>query len=248
MYHHFILIASSYAIGTRVGYHLVVEGELDSNIIQEKMKRLSKINRNDIGVHSFFIDRSDWESVIEYDSFFEDIMVCQDFDEFEEVLQIDLKISAIDVAKFFLSEKSFSHLQIQKLVYLAYKSYLFKYNESLFEEKILAYQYGPVVEEVYQEFKKYGSENITIDDDTKYYLKDIRLPQSLGRIVLVENALRIIDCLMEIIEIYGHLTGSQLVSLKHSKDSPWSKVYSKNTKAVITDKIILEYGKNEKLA
>ena len=57
MYHHFILIASSYAIGTRVGYHLVVEGELDSNIIQEKMKRLSKINRNDIGVHSFFIDR-----------------------------------------------------------------------------------------------------------------------------------------------------------------------------------------------
>lgn len=248
MYHHFILIGSSYARGTRVGYHLVVEGEVDSNIIQEKMKRLSKINRNDIGVHSFFIDSSDWESVIEYDSFFEDIMVCQDFDEFEEVLQIDSKISAIDVAKFFLSERSFSHLQIQKLVYLAYKSYLFKYNESLFEEKILAYQYGPVVEEVYQEFKRYGSENIKIDDDTKYVLKDIRLPQSLGRIVLVENALRIIDCLMEIIEIYGHLTGSQLVSLTHSKDSPWSKVYSKNKKAVITDKIILEYGKNEKLA
>lgn len=46
------------------------------------------------------------------------------------------------------SECYISHLQIQKLVYLAYKSYLFKYNESLFEEKILAYQYGPVVEEV----------------------------------------------------------------------------------------------------
>lgn len=248
MYQHFILIASSYAKGTRVGYHLVVEGELDSNNIQEKMKRLNKINRNDIGVHSFFTDSSDWQSVIEYDSFFEDIMVCQDFDEFEEVLQMDSKISAIDVAKFFLSVDSFSHLQIQKLVYLAYKTYLFKYNKSLFEEKIIAYQYGPVVEEVYQKFKRYGSENITIDDDTKYYLKDIRLPQSLGRMLLVENSYRIIGVLFETINKFGHLTGSQLVSLTHSKDSPWSKVYSKNTKAVITDKIILEYGKNEKLA
>ena len=116
------------------------------------------------------------------------------------------------------SECYISHLQIQKLVYLAYKSYLFKYNESLFEEKILAYQYGPVVEEVQQEFKRFSSENTKIDDDTKYILKDICLPQSLGRIILVKNALRIIDCLIETIEIYGYLTGSQLASLTHSKD------------------------------
>ena len=45
-----------------------------------------------------------------------------------------------------------SHLQLQKLVYLAYKV-PFKYKEPLFDEKIVAFQYGPVVEEVYQQFK-----------------------------------------------------------------------------------------------
>ncbi len=53
--------------------------------------------------------------------------------------------------------------------------------------------------------------------------------------------------MFETINKFEHLTGSQIVSLTYSKDSPWSKVYSKNTKAVIIDKIILEYGKNEKL-
>lgn len=71
------------------------------------MNRLSKINRNDIGVYSFIIDSLDWHSIIEYDTFFEDIMVCQDFDEFDERLQMDSKISTIDVAKCFFLNVTF---------------------------------------------------------------------------------------------------------------------------------------------
>src|SRR3712207_534939 len=89
MYQHFILVASSYARGERVGFHLATEGQLDHVAIEEKMQRLSHINRDDVGVHSFVTDSADWQSVIELDSFFEDIMVCQDFDEFEQVLQSD---------------------------------------------------------------------------------------------------------------------------------------------------------------
>ena len=58
--------------------------------------------------------------------------------------------------------------------------------------------------------------------------------------------------MFETINKFEHLTGSQIVSLTYSKDSPWSKVYSKNTKAVIIDKIIsdipqkiyLDYGES----
>ena len=58
-------------------------------------------------------------------------------------------------------------------------------------KKIVAFQYGPVVEEVYQQFKRYGSEVIKIDDQTEYILKDIRLPQALGRMLLVEGSEKI---------------------------------------------------------
>ncbi|WP_231217680.1 type II toxin-antitoxin system antitoxin SocA domain-containing protein [Streptococcus equi] len=53
----------------------------------------------------------------------------------------------------FLSNASTLTLTIAKLVYLAYKTYLLAYGESLFDEKIVAFQYGPVVEEVYHSFK-----------------------------------------------------------------------------------------------
>ena len=227
MYHHFILVASSYSKGERIGFHLVTEGKLDNTIIEEKMKRLRQINRDDVGVHSFVTDSADWQSVIELDSFFEDIMVCQDFEEFERVL--------------------LSHLQLQKLVYLAYKEYLFKYKEPLFDEKIVAFQYGPVVEEVYQQFKRYGSEVIKIDDQTEYILKDIRLPQALGRMLLVEGSEKIVTILLDVINEYGDLTGGQLVELTHSSQGPWDTVFRPSLNCEITDEIILAQGKYETL-
>lgn len=36
MYQHFILVASSYARGERVGFHLATEGQLDHVAIEEK--------------------------------------------------------------------------------------------------------------------------------------------------------------------------------------------------------------------
>ena len=245
MDHHFIVVASSYSKGERIGFHLVTEGKLDNTIIEEKMKRLRQINRDDVGVHSFVTDSADWPSVIELDSFFEDIMVCQDFEEFERVLQIDSKVSAVDIAKFFLAMRPLSHLQLQKLVYLAYKEYLFKYKEPLFDEKIVAFQYGPVVEEVYQQFKRYGSEVIKIDDQTEYILKDIRLPQALGRMLLVEGSEKIVTILLDVINQYGDLTGGQLVELTHSSQGPWDTVFRPSLNCEITDEIILAQGKYE---
>ena len=247
MYQHFILVASSYARGERVGFHLVTKGKLDNIVIEEKMQRLSQINRDDVGVHSFVTDSADWQSVTELDSFFEDVMVCQDFDEFEKVLQIDSKVSAIDIAKFFLAMRPLSHLHLQKLIYLAYKAYLFEYSKSLFDEKIVAFKYGPVVEEVYQKFKKYGSEIIEMDDHTEYILKDIHLPQALGRMLLLEDAKTIVPILLDVIKQYGDLTGRQLVDLTHSKKGPWDTVFQKYLNCEITDEIILAQGNYETL-
>ncbi len=245
MYQHFVLVASSYIRGERIGYHLVAKGQLDKNLIEEKMMRLNQINREDVGVHSFVTESDKWKSVIELDSFFEDIIVCEDFEEFERVLKRDLEISAIDIAKFFLAMRPISHLKLQKLVYLAYKEYLLKYQEQLFKEKIVAYQYGPVIEEVYQKFKSHGSKTITIDDTTQYILKDVHLPQALGRMVLSEDAEKIVPVLLKVIKEYGSLSASALVELTHSKGGPWETVYKPHLNCSLTDDVILDKAKFE---
>lgn len=128
MYHHFIIIASSYLQGSRVAFHMSSpEGQLDADKIQELLIRLEKMKREDVGIHSFVTDSSDWNSVLALDSFFEDVAICRDFDEFEAVLKSDLQLSALDVAKFFLSMRPMSHLKLQKMIYLAYKTYLLEY-------------------------------------------------------------------------------------------------------------------------
>ncbi|WP_242359655.1 Panacea domain-containing protein [Lactococcus petauri] len=248
MYQHFILIASSYTAGTRIGFHLSSKNQIQKSIIEDKMERISQLKREDIGVHSLITDSPAWESVIQLDSFFEDIVICQSFEKFEEALTFDSKITAIDIAKFFLTVKPMSHLKIQKLVYLAYKEYLLKYNQSLFEEKIVAYKYGPVVEEVYQTFKKYGAGAIKMEDSTEYILKDIHFPQAMGRMLLANDVEKIVPVLLEIVEKYGDFEAGQLIDLTHSKKGPWYTVYKPQLNCEITDEVILSQAKYETIS
>lgn len=75
---------------------------------------------------------------------------------------------ATNVAKYILSladiEKGqvISNLALQKLLYYCQGYYLAftENNEALFEENIVAWRYGPAVENVYQEYKKYGSASL----------------------------------------------------------------------------------------
>lgn len=74
-------------------------------------------------------------------------------------------ISALDVANYILERASaedisITPMRLQKLLYILYKEYLKAYKKRLFEEDFQVWQYGPVVNEVYTVFKKYGSNPI----------------------------------------------------------------------------------------
>lgn len=66
-------------------------------------------------------------------------------------------MKAIDVARWFYKNNLQTKLNnkkgniiIQKLCYYAQAMYLSVYGEPLFEEKILAWENGPVIQEVYE--------------------------------------------------------------------------------------------------
>lgn len=81
----------------------------------------------------------------------------------------DRDLIGIDVSSYILSKVKCSHLKLEKLVYMCYADYLCKYNEKLFTDKILTYQYGPIVETVYNKYKNSGKKilknNIDREDE-----------------------------------------------------------------------------------
>lgn len=84
---------------------------------------------------------------------------------------------ALDIAKYIVNkctcEKcSITNLQLQKILYFLQKKYLQEYGFCLFSDEIQAWQFGPVVPEVYYQFCGFGSGAITmkyqiaLDDET----------------------------------------------------------------------------------
>ena len=78
--------------------------------------------------------------------------------------------TADNVARWFLSRNKvrslsgetyfISNLKLQKLLYYAQGMHLALYGEPLFNDSIVAWQYGPVVESVYQKYKANGADGI----------------------------------------------------------------------------------------
>ncbi len=75
-------------------------------------------------------------------------------------------INVLDAAKFFLwlasqqENELISNLKLQKLLYYAQGYNLARYEVPLFDAPIKCWDHGPVIEEVYQEYKNYGDQAI----------------------------------------------------------------------------------------
>jgi Uncharacterized phage-associated protein len=107
-------------------------------------------------------------------------------------------------------------MKLQKLLYFWYRAYYKKTGQALFAERFEPWMYGPVVETVYDTFKKYKGDPITtymLDEngDTKYLTYQER------------------DALSETLEEvwcrYGGLSGIKLSSITHTKGSAWYKAW-----------------------
>lgn len=116
---------------------------------------------------------------------------------------------------------SLTPLKLQKLLYLAQGWSFVWDNKAAFADDFEAWQYGPVNEKVYEEFKKYGRSEIPEGEGIS----------SLGDFDVKET-------LAAVWNEYGKRTAYDLVELTHQQ-KPWRDAYFKGTK--ITNKSIKQY-------
>ena len=117
MFEHIILFSSSYRTKRRIGWHYASE-YISKDIINYIFEKTSEIIlETKYAVHRLTTNSPEWGSVVELDSFFEDIHVFTDLEEFLLEMKEDSQITALDVSKFLLSLKSMTDLKLQKMIY-----------------------------------------------------------------------------------------------------------------------------------
>ncbi|MGH6808388.1 MAG: Panacea domain-containing protein [Ensifer adhaerens] len=132
-----------------------------------------------------------------------------------------------------------TNLAINEILYFLHAWYLAKFNSPLLDAKIEAWDYGPVVREVYSEFKKYGSEPIS----GRAHRFDIdRLEKIIATADLSSGDMSFIESQFE---KYSGYTAGRLVSISHEKGGPWDRVYNEsgrvNPGMEISDDLIRDY-------
>lgn len=249
MVRHFIIMSSSYTEGVRVALDITQASLLNSETINAMLQEIRSRCGDDVPLSTHFLEtQSDsWPSVAAYDPFFEDVVCVKTVSEFSDKVKESRVLTGLDVACYILSKIKCTHLSLEKLVYFSYADYLCRYSKRLFRDKIYAFTHGPVVESVFETYKRSGYqyvEPIKFDQDSAVHTTVKELP-ARSRILFARDGMEKLRSIDRTIERYGNYTARALVSLTHRPGSPWSHVDSKKPYQTISDELILNYHQIE---
>ncbi len=128
-----------------------------------------------------------------------------------------------------------THLKLQKLVYISYGFYIAQTKNKLFNERIEAWPYGPVVPDLYHEFKRFESFPIrkwSVNHNYstgKFEFPLVRKDDYESLTILEFTWTR-----------YGGLSSKRLVDITHASGTPW-KITIDQKQRCIEDDLIREH-------
>lgn len=128
----------------------------------------------------------------------------------------------------YSNEKDYgiSNLKLQKVLYFIQAYFLMSKEDHspCFDDRIEAWDFGPVVPKAYHEYKRFGSGDIPtiesylcIDNENIWNIERIEFNDS----ILEDNDKKLID---DIVDKFSNYTATDLVSITHHQ-SPWIDAY-----------------------
>jgi uncharacterized phage-associated protein len=133
--------------------------------------------------------------------------------------------------------KPISNLQLQKLLYLCQFAYAWEHGSLMFENRIEAWQYGPVVPEVYHEYSYRGASSLHKPHTHKRVWQPYPVCKFMNVPVdeLDEGAMVVVK---SILAKWGNATAWELVAESHKPGGPWDIVYNGTGEATGYDEVI----------
>lgn len=131
-----------------------------------------------------------------------------------------MPIKAIDCAAYLVEyAKSkgnpISNLQLQKMLFFAQVDYMTSHQGNrLFDDSIYAWQYGPVIPQVYNAYSCYGG-------------SPIQSASADGRVSAVKSA-GAQTSLTAVYEKWAYMPAWKLVAESHEPGKAWDRIYNRN--------------------
>lgn len=152
-----------------------------------------------------------------------DILLFQVLDE-----KIANEIRATDVANYFLSKakdekKMIQNFHLQSLVYLSQGIYIGAYNNTLFKDDIMAWDFGPVITDLYDKSRIYGNGFVSdyIGEYSGREIFEVKAKQVLEKVWQ--------DFFINFNEKYENPV-TEIAALMKSTKSAWYKYFIKENK------------------
>lgn len=136
---------------------------------------------------------------------------------------------AIDIAYFIVNDfilkgHTLTGLALQKVLYIEYLFYFAITGENIFVDDIEAWDYGPIVREVYLRYLHQGYVQLDKPDNVpKVSVSDQQLLCAFNDILL-------------------SISASDLLDFSTSVDSPWRKCYTGYSKNIIPQELLHSYA------
>ena len=145
------------------------------------------------------------------------------------------RFRAIDIANFYVQlsnnlSDTIDNLKINKLLFYTQAHSLCRFNKPIFYDVIQAWDYGPLVKDVFNTFKACGKD--PIKEATDFFDESMLSPEEL-------------ELLIDVYETYGKYTGLALMKMTHAKGAPWDQVYVQGQNEIIPLDLIKEYYSNK---
>jgi len=140
---------------------------------------------------------------------------------------------AEDIAKYLIflasqenqekEREGITHLKLQKILYFAQVYYLVNFGKPIFNEEIEAWEFGPVIPDVYKEFKEHKNKPIIIKEDKSTITEEDK------------------EILKKVWDIFGGYSTSRLVDIVHAH-TPWKKAIISRDKTISHEALKDYYG------
>lgn len=129
------------------------------------------------------------------------------------------------VANFVLdhcaaNNRAITNLALQKVVYFCHVWSLVELGQPLVRHQFEAWQHGPVLQYLYQQFKEYDRSQITG--------RAVALDRFTGKQKEVEYNFdeATTDLLKRVVDFYSRLSAGYLVELSHAEGGPWDLTWN----------------------
>lgn len=148
--------------------------------------------------------------------------------------------SSLAIANEFIrrADRPLTHMQLQKLVYLAHGWSLGALHAPLIEDDVEAWDFGPVIRRLYDALRCYGrgpvQRPINWGDDTPF--RDDDGEEAFAQLTPDENA--VIDLVWR---KYGAFPAFKLSALTHQPGTPWTETFAHGRNGVISQDRISDH-------